>query len=368
MFTQGPKNGGTFSTGSSFGGTYDWTNVSNVQTYNASYATSFVEFLFNTTYEIRVTNCGFTIPSNGVIRGISAEISCYKDIASSTVISYAYATIMSGSTIGNNLASNNAIPTSDDGTYVTLGDAFGLSGLGYTPADINGTDFGVYIAFTSNDTDGVTIYVNHIRVTVYYDQPSVLLNTPVTNGNTFASNSIFSGSAPWTNTSNAQLYDGNYANADTDLIMNNTTESLFATDFKFSIPADATIVGIKVEVNRYNEQTAGLGDLTDLLCRLTIGMVQYGDDKATNTAIPTSDDGTYKTYGGLGDDWNAGLVPTDVNSSDFGFAYQLTMNGGITCTGHVNHIRVTIAYLAFDTSSVVTQQSDIGALISQPSL
>jgi len=89
---------------------------------------------------------------------------------------------------------------------------------------------------------------------------------------------------------------------------------------------------------------AGAGNsITDsaLYLRKTSG--QIGDNKASGGYWPTSD--AYATYGGAADTWNAGLVDTDIKSTDFGIDLS-AYDGQETITAYVDHIQIRIYYTA----------------------
>ena len=118
-----------------------------------------------------------------------------------------------------------------------------------------------------------------------------------------------------------------------------------ATNFSFSgIPSDATIKGIKVEINGYVENTF----MDDYSVKIVKGGTITGNELASATDWPTSDAGAYRTYGGTTDLWGAAWSPSDINSNTgFGVAFSFKNNktgAGATYIRNIYHIRITVTY------------------------
>ena len=80
-------------------------------------------------------------------------------------------------------------------------------------------------------------------------------------------------------------------------------------------------------------------DDSALYLRKTSG--QVGANKASGTDWSTTD--ATRTYGGAADTWSAGLVQSDIVSTDFGM--DLSANGtGIPTTASVDNVRIRINY------------------------
>ena len=116
----------------------------------------------------------------------------------------------------------------------------------------------------------------------------------------------------WNNPSYAESSDTNYA---TSKIGNDPTHYLKATGFDFSsIPSDATINGIKVEIQRYKSGSGS--SITDRRVSLLKSGSIVGDNKADTSSWPTTD--TWKTYGGTTDLWGTTWTASDIKNSNFG--------------------------------------------------
>ena len=165
------------------------------------------------------------------------------------------------------------------------------------------------------------------------------------------SGSVFSddnsiGSFPFNIPGNAVISDNNRSSANALLVLlNGNTHYLKVTGFGFSVPALATITGIKVEVEKSAWDISILATVRDNQVRLVKGGSVTGDNKADGSSWTSSDD--YDSYGDTTDTWGATLSPTDVNSSDFGIAFSARINGLVSLipTARVDHIRVTVFYM-----------------------
>jgi len=170
MTTAGPRYPGTIATDSSTG-TIDWTNPSNIGADDAAYATVTPGTPgTHYTYYLNATNLGFSV--SGTINGITVEIDRYSanNLAARFGIDALLYLIKGGTiqTSGSNKANTtNKWPTTP--TVATYGGSSDLWGNTWSATDINSSGFGV--AFGANCTRAAqsnTIYVDFIRVTVYY--------------------------------------------------------------------------------------------------------------------------------------------------------------------------------------------------------
>lgn len=119
---------------------------------------------------------------------------------------------------------------------------------------------------------------------------------------------------------------------------------LKATDFGFSIPAQATITGITVEVKKYQTTADSSRQIQDARARI----VKDGTIKNTDRSIagnwPMTS--TYTVYGGTSDLWGETWTPSNINNSNFGFAIAAKSGcedywGPVS---YIDHIRVTVSY------------------------
>jgi hypothetical protein len=118
------------------------------------------------------------------------------------------------------------------------------------------------------------------------------------------------------------------------------SQYLKITNFGFDIPSTATIQGIKVEINKFNDPGAG-GDITDERVRIVKGGTIGVTDRAESDNWPTSPQ--YVTHGSSTDLWGTTWAYTDINASDFGVAISVSVSetGPIA---NIDHVRITVYY------------------------
>lgn len=158
-------------------------------------------------------------------------------------------------------------------------------------------------------------------------------------------NDTSSGEVSWANPSSAAASDNAYATAQAPFSSNRATTYLKATDLGFAIPADATIDGVTVEIERKASESSSTRFVRDITVQLVLGGVVSGNNKAlTATNWPAAD--AYQTYGGSGDRWGLTLTPAEVNASDFGVVLKagLTTPDAAEVIASVDHIRVTVCH------------------------
>jgi hypothetical protein len=161
MASEGPRSGGTFAN-DALVGNVAWSNPSNAAASDDSRATCTVGF-GQTTQLLKVTNFGFAIPTDATIDGIVAEIeklaSSASGITDTTII-----LLKAGSFHGTNRLIG-AWPTTE--AYVSHGGSADLWLGTWSPSDINGSGFGIFVRGSANPS-GATASVDHVRITVYY--------------------------------------------------------------------------------------------------------------------------------------------------------------------------------------------------------
>ncbi|MCC2626387.1 MAG: putative Ig protein [Thermomicrobiales bacterium] len=144
----------------------------------------------------------------------------------------------------------------------------------------------------------------------------------------------------WVNPTNIGADDGSNASV-TAATFDTTdiTHRLWGRAFGFSVPTDATIDGITVEVERH----CAAGSAVDFRVQLTNAVGSgLGTSKAdTVTAWPGS--ATVKTYGGATDLWGATPTPADINSGGFGLMMSAQATGNNTDV-HIDFVRITVHY------------------------
>lgn len=164
-------------------------------------------------------------------------------------------------------------------------------------------------------------------------------------GGTFSNDSSV-GTVGWANVTNARLNDSAYATA--SLGNAQTSNYIKATNFGFTIPADATIVGIKVDIDRKGSSNSNT--VQDNAVRIIRADGSLGGTNRATTGTPcastwgTSD--CTQGYGGTNDLWGeTGWSPSAINDADFGVALSaVSLAGSGSRTASVDHIKVTVTY------------------------
>ena len=142
----------------------------------------------------------------------------------------------------------------------------------------------------------------------------------------------------WTSPSNAAASDDAYAtNAPGPHYFG---DGLRATNFGFSIPSGAAIVGIEVEIERKASTAASVSDYE--LYLIKAGARAGGNMAAGTTLWPAAD--AAATYGGAATTWGAALVEADVELSTFGVELSVTNGAASSETASVDRIRMRVHY------------------------
>ncbi len=149
------------------------------------------------------------------------------------------------------------------------------------------------------------------------------------------------GTDQWNNVANVAVEDGIPA-LDGTAMNGDITNYLKTTNYRFNIPSNATILGVKVEVKKRRSQV-GYTFTDEHAYVLKAGLPVSTNYADTSTNWPSSL--TYVTYGGPSDMWGLTLTPSDVNASNFGFSIAAQNNGAGAAAGvEVDHIRTTVYY------------------------
>ena len=125
-----------------------------------------------TSWILKATNFGFSVPSGATIDGIKVEIE-RKALGYPGVWDNIVRLVdESGNYVGNNKAKSAAWSKTE--SYISYGSSTNLWGETWTPANINDADFGVGLSVILDPADGGdphTANVDHIRIKVYYTVP-----------------------------------------------------------------------------------------------------------------------------------------------------------------------------------------------------
>lgn len=158
------------------------------------------------------------------------------------------------------------------------------------------------------------------------------------NSPTSLANDASIGTLAWASPQAAAASDNVYATAVNQSVTTVTTNLLKATGFGFSIPPDAIVEGIVVEVER--KAFGGASVVSDNRVSLYKADVLQATNKAAAGAWPTTD--TYATYGSATDLWGDTWTAADINDPRFGVG--ISANVAQSIIAYIDHIRITVYY------------------------
>lgn len=144
----------------------------------------------------------------------------------------------------------------------------------------------------------------------------------------------------WTNHDNVAANDGVYATITSPTFDDGDYSfRIVAQGFGFSIPTNAVINGIYVEVERRYAN----GTVEDALVALynPLTTTESENKAAIGVTWPTTD--TVKTYGAYDDLWNISWTPEAINSANFAVRFACKSTG-TDSDAYVDFIRVTVWY------------------------
>ncbi|KND51769.1 MAG: Autotransporter adhesin [Parcubacteria bacterium C7867-001] len=236
-----------------------------------------------------------------------------------TVVSN-FSNIIGGDTCDSIVTGNWSFPFVVNPTKALLG------------ADILGDSSGLY---PITDVDA-----HQQRLYVAVNTPSV---TPAARNTGTSVSDSAGGTVSWNNPSNALSSDNNYTTA--SLSSSQTTRYLKATNFGFSIPQGATILGVQVDIER--KGSSSTNTVRDSVVRLVKpdGSLSSANRANTSSSWPTSD-GT-ANYGNTSDLWGENyLSASDINNSAFGVVLSATSGSGFgSRTASVDNVKITVTYI-----------------------
>src|SRR5262249_34950216 len=101
-----------------------------------------------------------------------------------------------------------------------------------------------------------------------------------------------------------------------------STWNLLLTGFNFSVPQNATILGIQASITRYWNPTLATSGTDRYIRIVNLGGTGV-ENKATATPWPTS--AAAAVYGSSSDLWSETWTPTIINAQNFGIAIAATI-------------------------------------------
>jgi hypothetical protein len=140
------------------------------------------------------------------------------------------------------------------------------------------------------------------------------------------------GNVAWSRPGNAKAADNVYATNAASA----TTHYLKATNFGFTIPPGATILGIVVQFEIKDDGTEWQEDSVRIVKGGAIGSI----GRSRSAAIPDSDE--YRSRGSSTDLWGETWTSGNINATNFGFVIAVAGIGFGSVS--VDHMRVTVHY------------------------
>lgn len=207
------------------------------------------------------------------------------------------------------------------------------------------TDNSATVTTTNISTSGETICQGGSSVTGLTSPASCADLTGQTSGpNNAGSGSEVAGpgTIAWDNEGNL-----NAAGSATAVLTSSaTSEYLQGTSYGFGIPANATIQGFQVAINRSSSSNGGGNSINDVTLSLVKGgtiVTGVGSNKATTTDWPTSLG--VANYGSSSDLWGTTWTAADVNATNFGIVLSAVNQSGFTSrTASVDYMQITVTY------------------------
>src|SRR6267142_2874937 len=162
-------------------------------------------------------------------------------------------------------------------------------------------------------------------------------------------------STAWTNPNNVLVSDGSFATV-TLPNPNTTSGSVTIAGMGFSIPTNATILGITVEVQ--GKATSGDSNLLNrhfFQANLVKNGALVGNPETVIVANNNALDNFYTT-GSSSDLWGTSWNANDINATGFGVAIQAVRSGpsAFSSTFSIDFIRITIQYLGATNAPTVS--------------
>ena len=322
-------------------GTVAWTNPTDAQGNTPATSADASIPQSSISHYLKCTNFGFSVPSAATITGIT--VTAYQSTGGTNQPCDSTIKLVQAGTIsGNNLADSNN--WSAAGAEKSWGGATELWGLSLSSSDIENSGFGVAISATWPVAGTGVFEIFYVKITVHYTVPvtrewamrALVQAEPEYCGT--AADDATVGTVAWTNPTDAQ---GN-TDATTTAALDSAEEShyLKCTNFGFSIPATADVIGIKVDA----DTTGSSAEIFDGTVKLVVGGSIVGDNQ--ESAVSWS--GGLRSWGADNSLWGNTITAANVNASTFGVALSAESTAD-TKTAAVKSVAVTVWYRANET-------------------
>nr|HMR09504.1 hypothetical protein [Polyangiaceae bacterium] len=317
-------------------GNVSWTNHANASALDGVTADSPVLSGSQATYGLAATGYGFSLPPGKQPSGVYVEVTRKGSGSFASFIQDSGITLMkAGVPLGAGINTGDSWPSAF--ATKSYGGATSKFGTTLNAADVAHAGFGFRFV-ARNSTTSLSVgpaNVDAVLMWVVYDAAPT--NSP--KFATTASTSVLGKS--WTNVANAAVVDGNTASV--SLSGQSVSDSLRSANHGLSVPADAWVRGLALQVDR--RSLSGIG-IEDSMVTLRLG----GQSLPSNHALA----GIWSTsvapisYGGANDLWGQSVVdPSDVNAPSFGseFVAKYAVTSG-NDMAHVDGVSVAATYCA----------------------
>lgn len=143
-----------------------WSNPDNAKASDNVYATRGTSNNAITSHFLKATNFGFLIPTGATINGILIEVE--RKTSSSNCVDVTAKIVKANGNFGTTNRADTVTKWTNIDTYKSYGSSSDLWGESWLAEDINDTNFGFGISNWIS-SGGNTASIDHIRITVYYD-------------------------------------------------------------------------------------------------------------------------------------------------------------------------------------------------------
>lgn len=205
--------------------------------------------------------------------------------------------------------------------------------------------------------------INGIQVGIERKTSTTTTNTNSSSGPGTISNNTSVGAIAWTLTTPTGSIVADFTN--TNPTGSWLSNYLVMKNWGFSIPSDATIVGITVSWYRLCTTAGGL--MYDYIVKLVDGSGNIvGNNKASGYSYwPNTGSAGLKSYGGASDTWGASPTPSMVNDADFGVAVAVGSDNGADGSIRESYgtFTMTITYTTSGTVDNIVKLVDASATI-----
>ena len=288
-------------------GTVAWTNPQNAAAMDTVYAQTGIMGSNQLSHYLKATGFNFTPLPGRTPSGIVVELrkkerywQFFKDEEVRLV--------QGGVVVGENrpVAINHLEPK-----YSVHGRPTDLWGLTPTAADLASPDFGVALASRNSRTSGSgQAQIDHIRMWLLYDPVDTQVSRP---SGTMTSEQF---SRDWDLPDDARLEDGARA-AVYGMVYNEVSSTLETSGYGFTVPANARVAGVQLQVLRSSLSGVGVYDYR-------VRLRGPGQGLSSNRAWPEVWQNTPQriTYGQPADPWGVAWTPADINDPAFGASFE----------------------------------------------